>query len=276
MSAALAGRVIVVTGAANGIGRATARALAARGAALVLDDIDLAGLESLRAAIGDGARAFGADVRRPDQLEAMMREAVAAWGRVDAVVNCAGVVAPGAIDTSPADAVARQLETNLTGTINVVRAFLPQFRRQGAGHLVLVASLAGMVPLPGESVYAATKFGVRGFALSLALELKPTGIRVTNVCPDSTRTAMLDIEAGEEGSSLSFASAPMAPEQVAAAILDALERPRLEVTVPGSRGRLIRLLGAMPFLFRPLYPVMDAMGRRRKARFRRELESRPI
>ena len=276
MSVTLRGRVIVVTGAANGIGRATARALAARGAALVLDDIDLAGLESLRAAIGDGARAFGADVRRPDQLEELMRGAVAVWGRVDAVVNCAGVVVPGAIDTSPPDAVARQLETNLTGTINVVRAFLPLFRRQGSGHLVLVASLAGMVPLPGESVYAATKFGVRGFALSLALELRRTGIRVTNVCPDSTRTAMLDIEAGEEGSSLSFASAPMAPEQVAAAVLDALERPRLEVTVPASRGRLIRLLGAIPFIFRPLYPVMDAMGRRRKARFRRERESRPV
>jgi short-subunit dehydrogenase len=193
---------------------------------------------------------------------------------VDAVVNCAGVVMPGAIDTCPVEDITRQLDTNLGGTINVTRAFVPQFRRQGSGHLVLIASLAGMVPLPGESIYAASKFAVRGFAHSIAHELRGAGITVTVVCPDSTRTGMLEIEAGAAGSTLSFSSPAMEPEEVARAILGALRRPRLEVTVPGFRGRLIRALGAMPGLFGWIYPLIDATGRRRKERYGQALQSR--
>jgi len=268
---ALAGRVVVVTGAANGIGRATARLLAREGAQLELADIDERGLSGLRETLGPGVRAatVNADVRDPAAVEALARHAMEAWGHVDAVVNCAGVIAPGALDTSPADDIARQVDTNLMGTIHVARAFLPRFRRQGSGHLVLIASLAGMVPIPGESVYAATKFAVRGLALSLDLELRNTGIRVTAVCPDSARTAMLDIEARDESSSLSFSSRPMEPEVVARAITGALRRPRREVTVPGPRGRLIRQIGAMTGLFALAYPLVDWLARRRKDAYRR-------
>jgi short-subunit dehydrogenase len=266
-------RVIVITGAANGIGNATALALAAEGAVLVLDDIDAKGLDALKTALGEGVRAsiVRSDVRLGVATEELARLAVAAWGRVDAVVNCAGVVIPGAIDTLPAEDIERQLDTNLGGTINVTRAFVPHFKRQGSGHLVLIASLAGMVPLPGESIYAASKFAVRGFAHSIAHELKGAGIAVTVVCPDSTRTRMFEIELGDAGSNLSFSSAVMEPAEVARAIIGALRRPRLEVTVPGFRGRLIRSLGALPMLFGWLYPLIDAMGRRRKERYRREI-----
>ena len=270
MKTPLTDRVIVVTGAANGIGNATALALAAEGAALVLVDIDADGLGALRRTFaGDPLRAtvVRADVRDAAALGELVRHAVATFGRVDAVVNCAGIVIPGAIDTCPADDITRQLDTNLGGTINVTRAFVPQFKRQGRGHLVLIASLAGLVPLPGESIYAASKFAVRGFAHSVAHELRGTGVAVTVVCPDSTRTAMLEIEAADPGSSLSFSSPAMEPEDVARAILGALRRPRLEVTVPGVRGRLIRWLGAMPTLFGWIYPLLDSMSRRRKARY---------
>jgi short-subunit dehydrogenase len=263
--------VVVVTGAANGIGRATALHLAGEGVALELADIEERGLAAVLAALGPTARAaqVTADVRDPAAVEALERHAAQTWGRVDAVVNCAGVIAPGALDTSPAGDVARQVDTNLMGTIHVARAFLPLFRRQGSGHLVLMASLAGMVPIPGESVYAATKFAVRGLALSLDLELRGTGIRVTAVCPDSARTAMLDIEARDDSSSLSFSSRPMEPEVVARAIAGALRRPRREVTVPGPRGRLIRQVGAMTGLFAVAYPLVDWLARRRKAAYRR-------
>jgi short-subunit dehydrogenase len=276
VSVSLRERTIVVTGAADGIGNATALGLAAEGARLVLAYFDAEGLGKLQSAFGDAARAtfVQADVRQSDACERLARQAIATWGRVDAVVNCAGVVIPGAIDTTSAADIACQLDTNLGGTINVTRAFVPHFKRQGSGHLVLIASLAGTVPLPGESIYAASKFAVRGFAHSIAYELDGTGVQVTVVCPDSTRTRMLEIEAGDGGSSLSFASAPMEPAVVARAIVAALKRPRLEVTVPGLRGRLIRSLGAVPMMFGWLYPIIDSMGRRRKALFKRELETR--
>ena len=277
MSASLKGRVIVVTGAANGIGNALALALAAEGAALVLVDIDADGLSALRRTFaGDGLKAsvVRADVRDSAALGDLARHAVATFGRVDAVVNCAGVIVPGAIDTCPAEDITRQLDTNLGGTIKVTRAFVPLFKRQGSGHLVLIASLAGMVPIPGESIYAASKFAVRGFAHSIAHELRGTGVAVTVVCPDSVRTRMLEIEAADPGSSLSFSSPAMEPEEVAHAIIGALMRPRLEVTVPGLRGRLIRWLGAMPTLFGWLYPLLDATSRRRKARYRQSLDDR--
>ena len=272
MSGPLAGRVVVVTGAAHGIGRATALHLGREGAVLELADVDERGLEAVRAALGPAAPAAQrtTDVRDPAAVEALARHAAETWGRVDAVVNCAGVIAPGRLDTSPWDDVARQLDTNLVGTIHVARAFLPLFRRQESGHLVLIASLAGLVPIPGESVYAATKFAVRGLALSLDLELRGSGIRVTAVCPDSARTAMLDIEARDECSSLSFSSPPMAPEVVARAIAGALRRPRREVTVPGLRGRLIRQVGAMTGIFALAFPLVDRLARARKERYRRE------
>ena len=278
MSVSLRDRVIVVTGAADGIGNATALGLAAEGAALVLGYFDASQLGALRSHFGEEPRVtfVRADVRDVTAVEALGRHAVATFGRVDAVVNCAGVVIPGRIDSTPAEHIARQLDTNLGGTINVARAFIPHFKQQGAGHLVLIASLAGMVPLPSESIYAASKFAVRGFAHSIAYELKGTGVAVTVVCPDSTRTRMLEIECGDEGSSLSFASAAMEPADVARAIIGALKRPRLEVTVPGLRGRLIRWLGAMPTIFHWLYPFIDATGQRRKARYRQRLHSRRI
>jgi len=281
VSTPLRDRVIVVTGAANGIGNALALALAAEGAVLVLVDIDADGLGALRRAfVGDGeggglrAGVVRADVRDAAALDALVRQAVAAHGRVDAVVNCAGIVIPGAIDTCRAEDITRQLDTNLGGSINVTRAFVPLFRRQRAGHLVLIASLAGLVPLPGESIYAASKFAVRGFAHSIAHELRGTGVAITVVCPDSTRTRMLEIEAADPLSSLSFSSPAMEPEEVAGAIIRALRRPRLEVTVPGLRGRLIRWLGAMPALFGWMYPWLDASSRRRKARYFEALRGR--
>ena len=181
MRSALRDRVVVVTGAANGIGNATALALAAEGAVLVLVDIDAEGLGALRTTIaGDDVRwsVVRTDVRDGAALEELVRQTVRRCGRIDAVVNCAGIVIPGAIDTCPAEDITRQLDVNLGGTINVTRAFVPQFKRQGSGHLVLIASLAGVVPLPGESVYAASKFAVRGFAHSIAHELKGTGVSV--------------------------------------------------------------------------------------------------
>lgn len=270
MSASLGGRVIVVTGAAHGIGAATARLLGLSGARLALADLDAPALEAVRAGIGPGSRAIAerVDVRTKGEVEAFAARVLGAWNRVDAVVHCAGVVHPGGFAAMDEASLRCQLDTNIYGAAVVARTFLPVFSRQHAGHLVLVASLGGVVPMPGEAAYAMSKFAVRGLALSLDLEVRSQGIRVTSVCPDSARTAMTDVEAREDGPALTFASPLLEPEDVARAIVGALRRPRAEVLVPAARGWLIRLVAAFPPLFAPVFPLFDRAGRRRRARLR--------
>jgi short-subunit dehydrogenase len=131
-----------------------------------------------------------------------------------------------------------------------------------------VASLGGLAPMPGESIYCATKFGVRGFSQSLALELRGTGVAVSCVCPDSADTRQLRAEARHDASTMAFTSPAMAADDVARAVARTVVRPRREVLVPSPRGLLVRLLTSFPGVFALLYPMLDRLGRHGQARFR--------
>jgi short-subunit dehydrogenase len=207
------------------------------------------------------------DVTDADALAALRDEVAARHGRVDAVVNCAAILEPGPVATLSWEAVRRQFEVNALGTALASMVFLPLFREQRSGHLLLVSSLGGIIPLPESAAYSATKFAVRGWGLALAQEVAADGIDVTVVCPDSTDTAQLLIEARGGGAPLSFTSAPMPPERVARAILRAIVRPRREVCVPALRGWLSKLAGASPLLFRIAYPLLRISGIRARSRF---------
>lgn len=260
--ASLTGRSVVVIGAASGIGAATARALVRAGARVALADL-------AELTLPDSERVLGmrADVTRTETLDALRDAAIGAFGSIDAVINCASVIAPGPVDRLPVEAVYRQINVNLLGTVLVTRTFLPHFRERGRGHLIHVGSLGGIVPLAGEAIYSATKFAVRGFCLALGLELRGTGISVSVVCPDSTDTPQLAIEATQHGSPFSFLSAPLDPADVAAAILDTMRRPRLEVAVPSGRGLPAKLLAWSPALLHRLYPLLQRWGGARRDQF---------
>ncbi|MDH4043626.1 MAG: SDR family oxidoreductase [Gemmatimonadota bacterium] len=265
---------VCVVGAANGIGAATARRLARAGAALVLADIEPGGVYSLACGIrGAGGRAVAhpTDVRDVAALRRLLEVATDAYGAVSAVINCAAMLRPGDIAETSADDIRLQVDVNLTGTMLVAHVFVPHFLANGGGHLVNVASLGGVAPMPGETAYCATKFGVRGFSQALALELRGTGVIVSSVCPDSTDTRMLRLEAQHAGSAISFASAPLDVDAVARAIIQALVRQRREVLVPGLRGLLVRLLAWFPSVFALCYPLIEWIGRRGQARYRAQL-----
>jgi short-subunit dehydrogenase len=263
----LAGRVIVVLGGAKGIGAATAQLALVAGARVAVGDRNLPAAGTFPAIGGPMVRRV--DVTDPEALTALRDEVAARYGRIDAVVNCAAVIEPGPVATLPFAAIRRQFEVNALGTALASTVFLQQLRAQGAGHLLLVSSLGGITPLPDSATYSATKFAVRGWGLALAQETASEGIDVTVVCPDSTDTAQLRIEARGAGAPLSFTSAPMRPERVARAILGAIERPRREVCVPGYRGWMCKLAGAFPLLFRLAYPLLRAVGIRARERFTR-------
>jgi len=183
----LSGRVAVVTGAASGIGRETALALARRGADLAICDVDEAGLEGTAEQIRQiGCRVLQSrvDVSNAEQVRGFAERTYAELGRVDVLVNNAGIGVGGFFVDVPLAAWDAILGVNLKGVVNGCYFFVPKMIEAGAGgHVVNIASMAGYVAGPGMTAYTTTKFGVVGFSEALRAELAGRGIGVTVVCP---------------------------------------------------------------------------------------------
>jgi NAD(P)-dependent dehydrogenase (short-subunit alcohol dehydrogenase family) len=191
----LNGRGVVVTGAASGIGEALAHALAARGAKLLLADVDAARL----AAVADALRAGGAsceamacDIADPAAAPALAERAIALWGGADIVVNNAGVALVGPVETMP-EADARWLmDINFWGVVRGCRAFVPQLRGRAGATLVNISSVFAFVAPPTQAMYAASKAAVRAFSDVLREEVRESGIRVLTVHPGGIRTRIVE------------------------------------------------------------------------------------
>jgi len=183
------GAVWLVTGSSRGLGRALAEAVLASGDRLVATALP-SEMERLKplACFGDRVRTFALDVRDPEAAQAAVDAAVAAFGRLDVVVNNAGYGDVGSIEDTELAAIRAQVETNLFGTIHVTKAALPQLRRQGSGRFIQFSSIAGRVAPAGRGAYAAAKWGVEGFSEALAREVAPLGLQVTIVEPGGFRT----------------------------------------------------------------------------------------
>ncbi len=221
----IAARTALLTGATGGLGRAIARGLADAGASLVLSgrrEEDLLALaESLP---GDGHRVVVADLAEDGAAE---RLAEAAAG-VDILVANAGLPGAGWLAEFSAEEVKRALRVNLEAPMLLARALFPEMLERGAGHLVFVSSLSGKSASPRTSVYNATKFGLRGFALGLRSDLAPRGIGVSLVSPGFVREAGMFAEAGGKTPPLMGTTTP---EAVADAVRRAIAEDRVEVTV---------------------------------------------
>lgn len=208
------GKVALVTGAASGIGRATALALARDGARVLVADRDGAGAQSVAKAIaelGGEARASETDVSRPEQVAAMLRAALEAFGRLDCAVNGAGILAtPALLHDLALDQWERTLAVNLTGVFLCMQHELRVMRGQGAGSIVNVASGGGVLGTPALAHYCASKHGVLGLTKTAALENARSGVRVNAICPGSTDTPMLQAFMGSspEARKMILASAP--------------------------------------------------------------------
>jgi short-subunit dehydrogenase len=242
----LVGRVVVVTGASSGIGAETAVACGRAGmkVALAARRADrLAAVAARVTAAGGEARAVPTDVADEAAVRALVDGTVGAWGRLDALVNNAGVGILATVEqTAPAE-YERLLRVNYLGAVYGVLAALPHMRRQGAGHLVNVASVVGKRASPFRAAYVASKFALVGFSETLRMELRGTGIHVTCVCPIGTETEFHDLEPNRLG--VPGRGGPIqTAEHVARAILRALRRPRAEVH-PYPPARLLFLANAL-------------------------------
>ena len=233
----LAGQKALLTGATGGLGRAIAKALAERGASLTLSARKAEALEALAAELsGSGHRVLVADLAEPDAAEQLASEA----GAVDVLVANAGLPGAGRIDDFSADEVQRALRVNLESPMLLARALFPAMVEQGSGHLVFVASLAGKAASPQSSIYNATKFGLRGFALGLRADLGPRGVGVSLVSPGFVREAGMFADAGAKPPP---GMGTARPEQVGAAVVKAIADDRTEIAVAPLQQRFAAHFG---------------------------------
>ena len=223
--------VALVTGASSGIGEATARALARDGADVALAARRRERLESvaegIEAEFGVDTLVVPADVRDEAAVEAMVETTVETFGRLDVQVNNAGVGVGGDVEATTTDQYRLMMETNVDGVFFATRAAIPHLRETG-GNLVFVGSFAGQYPRPGNPIYAATKWWVRGFAHSLEGQIGPDGVGVTVINPTEVRTEF----ASEESEAFAERFEPgevTEPEEIADAVAFAAAQDRSTV-----------------------------------------------
>ena len=204
-------RVVAITGASSGIGRATALRLARDGAAVVIcarraDRLDAVAAEI--AAAGGTVLPMVADVTSAADMDRLVARGIERFGRLDVMMCNAGFGVAGAIDEVPPDQMQRLLDINYTGTYHATRAALAVFRRQQSGHIIIVSSIVGKRGVPYMGAYAATKFAQAGLAECLRAELIGTGIHVSVVFPVSTESEFFDVMANETGAPVTRALGP--------------------------------------------------------------------
>jgi len=195
MSIDLTDRVVAITGASSGIGEATARACADAGAAVSLAARRTDRIEALASELGRGARrsiAVATDVTDEDQARAFIHRTRDQLGRVDVLINNAGLMLLGAIEGADLDEWRRMIDVNLLGLLYCTHAALPVMREQGSGHIVNVSSVAGRLASAGTAVYNLTKWGVNGFSEGLRQEALHSGVRVTIIEPGAVSTELLE------------------------------------------------------------------------------------
>lgn len=228
----LSGKTILITGATGGLGRAIARALAERDATLVLSARKADALRILADELPGEHRIAPADLGLEGAAERLAADA----GDVDGLVANAGLPGSGTLDSFSPEEIRRAIRVNLEAPMILSRELLPAMRERNDGHLVFVSSLAGKGPAPRSSIYSGTKFGLRGFALCLRADLAGTGVGASLVVPGFIRDAGMFSESGAKPPAGLGTSTP---DEVAAAVVSAIERDRVEVAVAPRRQRAL-------------------------------------
>ncbi len=258
-------KLVVLTGASGGIGALIAQDLASRGYRLIALCRSTPPLDPAL------CLHIPCNLASPDSLAQACARIREKTDRIFAVIHCAGTITPSPMSEATGAAIDAQIALNLAAPILLTRHLLPLMGHQASsarmaggetGRIVFVNSMAAVMPLAGSAVYAATKAGLRSFALSLAQELRFSGIRVGSVFPGAVQTDMLAREMAEGGSILNYVSTPLAPEKVAKAVVSQIERSTGERFLPAMDGVFGKLCMLMPPLLHLTLPLLGFLGRR--------------
>lgn len=229
----LSGKTVLLTGATGGLGRAIAQALAQRRATLVLSSRKGGELETLAGSLpGGGHRTVVSDLAEEDEALRLLEAA----GELDVLVANAGLPASGRLEGFTQEQIGRALRVNLESPLRMTRELLPRFVERNSGHFVFVSSISGKAATARASLYAATKFGLRGFAFCLRDDLRGTGVGASVISPGAIADAGMFADSGAAAPPLVGTGKP---EHVGDAVVRAIERDRGEITVAPIRQRLL-------------------------------------
>ena len=268
-------QVAIITGAASGVGRHFATELRRRRPQmrLVLADVERLEHEVLarRESLG---KCLVIDVRSADRWQRVVDETIARFGAVDYLFNIAGIDRVAMFIDQPLGNIDALVDINLKGALYGMRIVAGHMADRGSGHIINVASLAGVSPTPGTTLYSATKFGLRAVSLGAAVELRQHGVYVTVICPDLVDTPLFDqhiVEADPEAAALVFSgSRALRADEVSEAIFRAMRDRPLEIDLPFGRGLLSKLASAAPSVLLLLYGPLKRKGLGQIERIRRE------
>ncbi len=265
-------RTFFLTGCASGIGRHVAGRLISEGHNIFAADINFEAMVEHARRHGwpeDRVRLHRLDVRDPESWAEAMAEAERSFGKIDVLMNIAGYMLAGwALEAAP-ETIDRHLDINVKGVIYGTQTAARHMIAHGGGHIINMASMSALAPIPGIAIYSASKYAVRAFSLAAAQELRPHNIYVTAISPDAVQTPLLDPQKDLEAAAIVFSSPKLLTvEQIAGAILDrALPRKPLEIIIPAHRGWMAHVTNIFPRLTFVLGPIY----RRRGSKYRQAL-----
>ncbi len=260
-------RTALVTGAAGGIGIETCKLLASKGYKLILVDSDEKALKSLSETLETEKLIQVCDVRDEMKVQKTIEQALKKYSKIDVLVCLAGVIRPGLFEEVSMQNLRLQMEVNFFGVVYFIYNLIGHFKQNKAGKIVVVSSLAGIVPAPKHNMYVASKFALRGLLQTLFLELKSFNIQVTNVMPDAILTPMLKYTATQDASPMAYANYPLPAKDVAIAVYKAIETGKIEIYVPYVQGILARLAQFFVWLIPSIWPRFEKKGSENKIKF---------
>jgi len=259
----LQNKVIIVTGGSGGIGGAIVKSLSYYGANVV--SIFCANHPEDQA--DENIICLKANLTIPAEWDRLLSFTISKFGRIDVLINCAGILEPGKFTSLDNSQISRMIDLNLTSVLTGIHKSLVIMKNQKAGHIVNISSIGGLVPMPYSAVYSATKFAIRGFTFSLAQELKDSGIKLSLITPGAVSTKMLYDEAQDKNTSIAFVSDPISPDEVSNIVLKVICKPKIEIIIPKDQALSSKLITYSPSLFSKFYNIIHKVGLINKRRY---------
>lgn len=260
---------VIITGASSGIGMESARLFAEEGANLALAarrEDKLAQLESELKKFNVRVIKIPTDITKLSDCDALIKETVSNLGSIDILVNNAGYTYHGNVDKTELRYLEQIIEVNFTAPVRLTNLALPYIKKSDSGRIINVASILGIIPIPTEAVYSATKFALRAFSYALAEELIGTNTRVCLICPGPVDTPMISEEI-DKIHDLVFSPPIATPLEIAELILKSAIDGKLERITPAHTGILAKLGFLIPPLAKIVKPIMARHGRKRKKEY---------